>query len=436
MLGNIQIMDLLVVTALCAMTAFLSHTGIAVFHDGIRPVFPELLEGRMKRSELLSVAFGVSVGFIASVGIAHTLATDILNPWLLFLTTDILGIMAPKKWLAPILGGAWGALVLTSLGIINTILTGLPVNFLGALGELSSPVVAGFALFPLVAIFLQFGTKKGIIATGITFVIRQIIQSFTTIYPESVQIFIGVVLLVIFAIASDLKEKKATGASEGEIESVFADRIGRIKKNVVFLMLGGALIAVACNIGVFAGSEVSIYTLADAAKATDPQVANGLVHQAAVAEFMRALGFIPLIATTALATGVYGVAGLTFVYPVGYLMPNPIVAAVVGAGVIFLEVQVLGIIGKFLEKFPSVRAASDSIRSAMGMVMEFSLLIGSMLAVLKMGGYTGFFIGAMLYFINELTGRRIMKMAIGPVAAIVTGILLNILHIIGLFPLG
>jgi hypothetical protein len=69
----------------------------------------------------------------------------------------------------------------------------------------------------------------------------------------------------------------------------------------------------------------------------------------------------------------------------------------------------------------------------MGTVMEFALLIGMILAVLKMGGYTGFFIAAMIYFINDITGKRIMKMAIGPVAAILTGIILNILYLLGLF---
>ncbi len=52
---------------------------------------------------------------------------------------------------------------------------------------------------------------------------------------------------------------------------------------------------------------------------------------------MRGLGFVPLIATTALATGVYAVAGFTFVYAVGYLSPNPMVAAVLGAVVISVE---------------------------------------------------------------------------------------------------
>lgn len=427
-----NITGLLIVTVLCAFTATLSHFGMAVFHDGLRPVIPEYLEGRMKRPELASIAFGLSVGFIASVGIAHTLATSILNPWLLFLTTDILGILAPKKWLAPIFGGVWGALCVTSLGLINVALTSLPVDLIGAMGTLSDPVVAGFALFPLVAIFMQFGWKKGVVATSITLLARQLVVVFTTIYAESVQVFVGVVLLIVFAVCDDMKNK-VKGPDD---ENVFTERTGRIRKNLVWLMIGGALIAAACNMGVFAGSDVSIYMLADAHKATDPTIAANLTKQASIAEFMRGLGFIPLIATTAITTGVYGVAGLTFIYPIGYLMPNPVFAAIGGAVVIFVEVMLLGYIGKILGRFPSIRAASDNIRSAMTTVMEFALLIGSINAVIVMGGYTGFFIGAMIYFINEMTGRRIMKMAIGPVAAISTGIILNVLHLIGLFPIG
>lgn len=421
-----------IVVAMCALTAWLAHFGMAVFHDGLRPVIPEYLEGRMKRPELGTIAFGLSVGFIASVGIAHTLATSILNPWLLFLTTDIIGIISPKKWLAPILGGIWGALCLTSLTVINGLLTALPVDLIGAMGTLSDPVVAGFALFPLVAIFVQFGWKKGTIASIITLLVRQLVIVFTAIYPESIQLFVGVVILLVFAIAEDKKNKVQVNDMD---TNIFTERTKKIRKNVVWLMAAGALIAAACNVGIFAGSDVSIYMLAEANAATDPEVAKSLIQQASLSEAIRGLGFIPLIATTAVTTGVYGVAGLTFIYPIGYLMPNPIFAAIGGAIVILLEVMLLGRIGKVLGKFPSIRAASDNIRSSITVVMEFSLLIGSINAVIAMGGYTGFFIGAMIYFANEMTGKRIMKMAIGPVAAIITGILLNLIHLIGLFPI-
>lgn len=424
-----SIIKLIVISALTGVTAFLAHMAMAVFHDGIRPILPEYVEGRMKRSELAPIAFGLSVGFIASVGITFTLSTGLLNPWLLFLTTDIIGIMSPKKWIAGAFGALWGALVVTSLTALNTAFTFLPVDFIGALGELSSPVVSAFALFPLLAIVYQFGWKRGLIASIITLTSRLLIIKYTTIFPESIQIFVGMVMMVIFAIQNDMKNK-----SEENIESasIFEERTARIQKNLPFLALAGALIAVAANLHFFAGSEVSIYTLSDAYKA-DAATMNKLVNQAALAEFMRGLGFVPLIATTALATGVYGVVGLTFIYPVGYLAPNWMVAAVGGAIVIVLEVFLLRSIGKGLERFPSIREASDNIRTAMTNLMELALLIGSVFAVIKMGGYTGFFIGALLYTVNDAIGRPVMKLAAGPTAAIITGIILNILFYLQLF---
>ena len=117
----------------------------------------------------------------------------------------------------------------------------------------------------------------------------------------------------------------------------------------------------------------------------------------------------------------------------GYLAPNWIVAGILGALVIILEVSLLRAIGKFLEHFPSIRHASDNIRTAMENLMDLSLLVGSIFAVIKMGGYTGFFIFVVIYFLNEVLGRKIIKMAIGPLGAIVTGIILNLLYFAHLF---
>lgn len=120
----------------------------------------------------------------------------------------------------------------------------------------------------------------------------------------------------------------------------------------------------------------------------------------------------------------------------GYLSPNPIVAAVVGALIIFVEVMLLGLIGKFLGNFPSMRDASDNIRSSMNTCVEFALLIGSTSACCTMGASTSAgAAGGCIYLINEMTGRKIMRMAIGPVAAIATGIILNLTYLIGLTPL-
>lgn len=429
-----DIYKIIFVALLTGFTSLAAHTAKAVFHDGIRPILPELTEGRMKRSEASSIAFGLSVGFIASIGIAFTVTTGLLNPWLLFLPTDIIGVASPKKSISFILGALWGILVVTSLQFLNTALTSLPVDFLGALGEIGTPVIAAFALFPILAIFYQFKWKKGLIAAVLVLLTRVLIVKYTKLYPESIEMFVGIVLLLLFAIIEDTKNRgNAKTEADDDEESIFEQRTKRIFKNLPLLAVIGALIAIIANLGYFAGSEVSIYPLAEAAKATDPIVAKSLIHQAALGDLLRGLGFVPLIATTALATGVYGVVGLTFIFPVGYLAPNWIVAGILGALVIILEVSLLRAIGKFLEHFPSIRHASDNIRTAMENLMDLSLLVGSIFAVIKMGGYTGFFIFVVIYFLNEVLGRKIIKMAIGPLGAIVTGIILNLLYFAHLF---
>ncbi|ROP59011.1 uncharacterized protein YhfT [Enterobacter sp. BIGb0383] len=424
---------MILVSLLTGMTALLSHRSAAVFHDGIRPILPQVVEGNMNRREAGSIAFGLSIGFVASVGISFTLSTGLLNSWLLFLPTDIIGVMAINIWLAFALGAIWGILVFTSLEPINHALTSLPVDIIGALGELSNPVVSAFALFPLVALFYQFGWKQSLLAAFVVLMSRIIVvRYFPQLYPESIEIFVGMVMLLGIAIWRDLRDPNRGSASD--TSSIFEQRTQRIIKNLPLIAITGALISAVASMKIFGGSEVSIYTLAKAyAPGLDEATSQALRQQAALAEFMRGLGFIPLIATTALATGVYAVAGFTFVFAVGYLSPSPLIAAPLGALVIVLEVLLLRYIGKWLGRYPSVRNASDNIRNAMNMLMEFALLIGSIFAAIKMAGYTGFSIATALYFLNEALGRPILKIAAPVVAVIITGILLNIFWLSGLF---
>lgn len=430
-------MNLGLVALLCGMTALIANMSAAVFHDGIRPILPQVFEGNMSRRDAGSVAFGLSIGFVASVGISFTLSTGLLNPWLLFLPTDILGVMIGSRILAALAGATWGILVVTSLTAVNTVLTGLPVDALGALGELGTPVMSAFALFPLLAIFYQFGWRAGAVTAVVILLSRLLVIKHTGLYPESIQIFIGMLMLIIIAIRKDLADKKA-GISPPDmsgLHGIFDERTKRIVKHLPFLAVTGALIAAVSNAGIFAGSEVSIYSLAEAYKMTDAAEQDAALKQVALSEFMRGLGFIPLIATTALATGVYGVVGMTFVFVVGYLAPNIPVAAVLGAITICLEIFLLRSVGRVLEHFPSIRNASDNIRNSMNTLMEFALLIGGVLAVMKMGSTTGFTIFAILYFLNEVLGRPVLKIAAPAVAAILTGIVLNVLFVLGLFSL-
>lgn len=451
-LEHYSLFQILVVMALTTCTALAAHWGKAVFHDGIRPIIPEVLEKRMKREELSSISFGLSIGFIVSVGLSFAVSFQLLNPWLLFLPTDILGVAAGTWWMAAGMGAIWGIVVILGLGAVTTIFTALPVDLLGALGELSDPVLIAFTVFPFIAILSQFGKVRALISVVVALAFRQflpIISAATmnhslaaTIGGFTMQVavltLVGMIFLFCFSISQDRKARKSSNEAQEAIdieeENSFDVRSKRMMKDLPLLAGIGALLAMASNIGVFTGSDFAGPIL-QKAWAASGQEQTDLLYSAAVVDIIRALSFLPLIATTALATGVSGVAGLIFVFPIGYLSPNPLIAAILGAILISVEVVALRRIGRFLQRYPTLRESSDHIRSTMNTLLELSLFIGCALAAMKMAPDAfglSLTIYILLYAANEGLGQPIMKLAAGPVAIILTGILLNIFHFLNL----
>lgn len=209
---------------------------------------------------------------------------------------------------------------------------------------------------------------------------------------------------------------------EDPMASLFSASATRLRRHLPLFMLLGAGVCMIAQMHIFGGGE-----------ATSFLIAKGHVGEAAQVDFYRVFGFIPLIATTALASGTYGIAGLTLVYPIGYLMPNPILAAVAGALVLALEILGLSSIGKVLGRLPSVRDSSEHLRSAITDTLQLAILFGSLLAANVMGGGLGILVVGGLYLINEAMGRPVVRMAAAPAAVIVGGILLNVLYWLDLF---
>ncbi|MGM1312458.1 YhfT family protein [Escherichia coli] len=62
-------------------------------------------------------------------------------------------------------------------------------------------MVSAFALFPLVAIFYQFGWKQSLVAAVVVLMTRVVVvRYFPHLNPESIEIFIGMVMLLGIAI--------------------------------------------------------------------------------------------------------------------------------------------------------------------------------------------------------------------------------------------
>ncbi|WP_329437730.1 YhfT family protein [Streptomyces sp. NBC_01280] len=430
---DLSLAQQLTVIALCALTAFISHMALAVFNDGVRPFMLDFIQGRSTRSATAAVSFGLSAGFVFGLGAPMALSTGVLNPWLLFLPTDILGLLAPKKWIAPILGGAWGAVVVFGLNGANDVAHDLPVDFLTAMQQMSTPILFLFTLFPVLAITKQFGRVWGGVAGVLELaLVVMTMKIWPNMFAGALAMAVGVLMLIGLAIAKDVRERKAARAEGGGVEevaladdpmaSLFSAGAARLRKFLPLFMVLGAGVCVLAQMHIFGGGE-----------ATSFLIAKGHYSEAAQVDFYRVFGFIPLIATTALASGAYGIAGFTLVYPIGYLLPNPFLAAIVGAAVFAVEVLALSYIGKFLGKLPTVRDSSEHLRSAITDTLQLAILFGSLMAANAMGAGLGILVVGGLYLLNEAMGRPVVRMAAAPAAVIVGGVLLNLLYWLDLF---
>ena len=108
----------IVLILVCAWASLLSHKGISNFNDGARPVYPELLEGRMTRAEFAVVVTGMGIGWVLA-GFSQWLGTGLIAVHLTLIATDCIGAWSPNKWVALVLGGAYGDLCAIGTSAIN-----------------------------------------------------------------------------------------------------------------------------------------------------------------------------------------------------------------------------------------------------------------------------------------------------------------------------
>ena len=89
-------------------------------------------------------------------------------------------------------------------------------------------------------------------------------------------------------------------------------------------------------------------------------------------------------------------------------------------------------LGKLLAKFPELSKSGDHIRAGMSATLGLALTIGAFLAANATWGVVGIMIVGGFYALNEMTGNRLPKTAVGPFGAVVVGIVYNIVLFLGL----
>lgn len=429
-------MKYIIIALIGALASILSNQGIAVFNDGFRPIVGQYFNKEISRKELAAMSFAISSGLVIGFGIPTSIAASIILIHCLLLTTDIIGSFCPNSKvgmiLSGIIGGIYGLAILVGLEVIVKVFAMMPYNFTNELGTVSGYITVAFAVFPAVGIAYQNGLKKGGISAFITVLIYYLVKKFgafsvganrITLNAEGMAMLGGMIMMIVFA-----AQQKGTGNSNEALTKGFGENVSRIRKNWFLLAIMGGLLAAGTSLSIIAGDPASLALLAD-----------GEYSNAALTALARAVGFVPLVFTTAIVTGVYGVAGCTFVFSVGlFLHGNPLVALIGGVVVMVLEIGLIDLFAKGMDKFPGVKDMGEYVRTAMNKVLEIALLTGGIAAAEKMSlaasGYAGigslFVIG--LFLLNKKAKKPIVDLAVGPVACIVFGVLLNLLLVIGL----
>lgn len=432
-------MKYLVLAAIGALASILANKSIAVFNDGFRPIVPQYLDGGMSRKDLAAMSFAISFGLVIGFGIPTSIAASIILIHSVLLTTDIIGTWCPDTKTGTILAGVIGALygvgILAGLELIVNLFALLPFNFLSNLGSVSTYVVAAFACFPAIAVGYQHGFKNGAISGIITLIVYVLTVKFgqlsmgsstITLNAFGVAMLAGMICMLVFA-----SKVKGDGNSNSTLVSTFSTKVSRIRSNWWLFAIMGALIAAATSMGIVAGDPASLALVADS------QWSN-----ATVVALARAIGFVPLVFTTGIVTGVYAPAGCTFVFVIGLAFHgNPLLAAVLGAVVMVCELALINVFAKGMDKFPGMKDMGEHIRTSMNKVLEVALLVGGVVAAEAMAaqfnGITGsgalFVVACIL--LNRISKKPIVEMAVGPVACIVYGVLLNVLLVCNLIAL-
>ncbi len=382
----------------------------------------------MSRAEFAIVVTGMGFGWVLA-GFSQWLGYGLIAVHLTLIATDCLGAWSPNKIVALALGGAWGALCAFGTSFIQAGFNALPYNFLSDLTQITTPVLPVFCMYPAVAIAGQFDSKKGITTGCIeaaVYIICTIVGKVTiggvsiSLYPYTFAMLAGMICLMVFA----AKKTKGGDAIENteEESNLFTKNANRIKSNWVYLCIQGALNALGINI---------------LAQAYQPAVLSAAINANDMSVFWLSMigviiAFIPLIVSTSLATGVYQAVGLTTCMLVGSMAPTWWLAPIFGFAAEFVELQLLGLLGKGLSKFPELSKCGDHIRDAMISCLNIALTVGSFLAANAMWSGVGIMIVGGFYVVNEITGQKLPKSAVGPIAAVTVGILFNIMVALGL----
>lgn len=393
-----------------ALGAVATQRGYSAFHDGVRPFVRDVAAGRRERREAAGSTWSMSWGFILYYGAPFSLATGVMEKHILGLPADWIGIRSRRVSLAVAAGLLWGICASALLSSTQWVFANLPLPMDQHLLDIARPLLAMMPLIPVVAATSQFGVRLGGFGVGgVTGAAYLAVIALGTDAPAAIAFAVGGIAHLFLVLRErvdtppPLPEELAAGKQE-------------IRRGTVALVLTGALLAVATSLLWLGGEPASVMLI-------------GLGHplEAGLIGIYSWIGFAPLVTYTALASRAYTSAGMPDgVLAMGLLVRYPPAAAVVGALAMWGELWGVGRFERIISRFPGLHGAGAGIRDGILLVSEIALLIGGAISADAMWASVGFYIVGGFWLLNEASGRRVMRVAVGPLAAIAAGLAHNL----------
>jgi hypothetical protein len=406
----------LVFGAICALSALVANLGVSVYHDGLRALMPEYRRGEWSHQLIGRRAWDISIGFVLFFGLPFSLVTGVMVSHIVFLPGDIIGLAINSRTLAIGIAALYGAAASLAIQGVYRLLAEMPVDFMQELSLIVVPLVSLVGVMPVLVAAQQFGLKWGalggvIAAVSMVVGARGDIQEFLTGFgPGGLALLVGTVYLAGLSV-------RRRGTPLPDEAELFREQIGGLRKALPYLLVIGALSAVAAHFLWLAG-EPAAALLVGSARTGD----------AAAVAFFSALGFMPLVVSLSVVSGAYTTQGYPdWVLAAGYVMPSPIAAGLAGAGVMALEVVGVKRWMYLLGRFPDFRELGASIRDSLTHITELGTLVGGFLAANAIWRGYGIVVVGLLYVLNEAADRPVMRLAVGPLGALATGLAVNLI---------
>jgi hypothetical protein len=418
-----EALKLAVVGVLGAASAAAAHRNVAIYHDGLRTSVNELESGERSRADLAAYAYRISIGFVVAYALPFALASGILTIHMILLGTDVVGVRASRLAAAIGAGLAWALAVVAAVDLFVHGVARLPLATTGR-DLLWLPLVYSLPLLGVVVATELHGIRWGAATAVATLAVWALAHAaLRAAYPHSATVVgSGLVTLALVVCALAAVALRERSEEPGDV-AFFEDNVRRARRGWPLLLPIAGLIAVTASEGWIAGEPTQLAL-----------VGSDHLEGAALIAVFSVIGFLPLQGMTGLVSGVWNQDG----YPdwflgAGYVISNPLVAGVAGAGLMALELLTLRPVARLLTGRPGVTSLGNAARDALDVVPALAMLAGGVLAAVAVAGPVGAFVVLGAAALNDKRGRPVMPLAapvFGYVAVLVgTGVA----HELGLF---